>query len=437
LKKIVDANQASPDEQRASGGNMKEFRNFGTGIGRRTLLKAGVAATVSQFASPFVITARAAEAIKIGILLPKAGTYAVQGSIGYNGAQMAVADFGGHVLDRPIELVWLDESTPQATQQNMHKLVEQEKVVAVQGGVSSGDILAIMPLADQSKTLLMATGPNATEITGKDCRRYTFRVDLPNRATVQAVYPTLKQHGKKWYFVVAAYAWGIDAFNQMKTVLEKDGGTVLGSDQAPLGTTDYSSYILKLRAANPDVVYVGIGGSDMTNFLKQMSEIGLTGKMPISAPIVNDSDLWAAGPAASTGIYPKIWNYTGAQNTQRSQKFSKDYAAKFGGPPESEGWQDWFGTTAILTAIKETGSTDPTKLVSFLEEHKFEGYKETPIWFRGSDHQLAQPVLVASVKPKITDKYDYFDISAVLPKEASEIDAFYGSQAEVGCSFKT
>jgi branched-chain amino acid transport system substrate-binding protein len=413
---------------------MTKVRETGPDVGRRTLLKAGIVAGAAQFAAPFVITARAAEAIKIGILLPKAGAYAVQGENGHNGAMLAVSDFGGHVLDRPVELVWLDESNPQTTQQNMRKLIEEEKVAAVQGGISSGDILAVMPLADQAKTLLMATGVNATEITGKNCRRYTFRVDLPNKATVQSVYPALKQHGKKWYFVVASYAWGIDAYSQMKTTLEKDGGTVLGVDQVPLNTSDYSSYILKLRAANPDVVYVGIGGTDMTNFLKQLNEIGMTNQMPLSGPIVNDSDLWAAGPEASFGIYPKLWNYTGAHMTPRSLKFAQDYRAKYGAPPEVEGWQDWFGTTAILTAIKETGSTDSTKLVSFLEEHKFEGYKDTPIWFRNSDHQLIQPVLVASVKEKITDKFDYFDIAAEYPQDASQLDAFYGSQADVGCT---
>src|SRR5665213_1118258 len=142
---------------------MKKSRNNGFGISRRTLL-AGAAFGVTQLSAPFVITARAAEAIKIGVLLPKSGPYATQGENGHNGAQIAVDDFGGQVLDRPVEIVWLDEANPQTSQQNMRKLLEQEKVVAVQGGVSSGDVLAIMPVAEQAKTLLMATGPNATEI---------------------------------------------------------------------------------------------------------------------------------------------------------------------------------------------------------------------------------------------------------------------------------
>ncbi|MGH9695571.1 MAG: ABC transporter substrate-binding protein, partial [Bryobacteraceae bacterium] len=141
-------------------------------ISRRTLL-AGAAIGVTQMAAPFVVTARAAESVKIGLLLPKSGPYAVQGETGKNGAQIAVDDFSGHVLDRPIEIVWLDESGPQSTQQNMRKLIEEEKVAAIQGGVSSGDVLAIMPVAEQAKMLLMASGPNATEITGKNCNKYT------------------------------------------------------------------------------------------------------------------------------------------------------------------------------------------------------------------------------------------------------------------------
>ena len=114
----------------------------------------------------------------------------------------------------------------------------------------------------------------------------------------------------------------------MKDVLVKDGGTVLGYDQAPLGTTDYSSYILKLRQAKPDVLYVGLGGTDLTNILKQMHEIGLTRQMALSSPIVNDSDLWAAGPDAAFGTYPKLWNYTGPHLTKRSAEFVEAYRKK-------------------------------------------------------------------------------------------------------------
>ncbi len=405
----------------------------GHGISRRAVLQAGIGTGIAASVGPFISRALAAEPIRIGVVLPKSGTYAVQGENGHHGAEVAVKDFGGEVLGRPIELVWLDEPNPQTTVQNVNELIQVRKVVAVQGGISSGDILAIMPIAERTKTLLMATGPNATEITGAKCNRYTFRVDLPNHVTVRTVYPSLAQHGKNWYFVSASYAWGIDAYNQMKTLLESHGGKVAGYDQAPLGTTDYSSFILKVRSAKPDVVFLGLGGSDITNFLKQYQQVGLTGKVPVSSPIVNDSDLWAAGPEASTGIYPKLWNYTGPYNTPKSKSFAQKYQQQFGAPPEVEGWQDWFGCTAVLTAIRETKSTDSKKLVEFLEDYKFAGYKDQPIYFRSWDHQLIQPTLVAQVKSKITDPHDYFDIVSQEPGHGGSLDAFFGTRAGSEC----
>lgn len=417
----------------------KEATSGRGGISRRSLIKAGVAGLVTGVAGavPFARSAFAAEPIKIGVLLSKSGTYAVQGEQGHNGATIAVADANNEVLGRPVELVWLDEHGPQTTQQNMLRLIQQEKVVAVQGGISSGDILAIMPVAEREKTLLMATGPNATEITGAKCKRYTFRVDLPNYETTRSVYPTFAKNGKNWYFVYASYAWGIDGYNQMSKLLKDDGGKIAGADQTPLGTTDYSSFILKIMAAKPDAVFLGLGGSDLTNFLKQFHQMGLTGKIPVSSLSCNDTDLWSAGPEAATGVYPKIWNYTGDQNTELSKAFVKSYQAKFKTPPESEAWQDWFGTTAILTAIKETGSTDSGKLVEFLEGHKFDGYKSDAMYFRPWDHQLIQPTLVAQVKPKITDKYDYFDIIAKAPAKGQTFDDLFGAQDESLCKMPT
>jgi branched-chain amino acid transport system substrate-binding protein len=429
LTEEVMTKNASISSEQASAG--------GYGLPRRTLLKASVAAGLAPLAMPFIGNAEAAAPLKVGILLPKAGPYAVQGEFGHNGAEIAVADAGGHINGRLVELVWLDESTPQGTSQNMRKLIEENKVVAVQGGVNSGDVLAAMPVAERAKTLFMATGPNATEITGKNCNRYTFRIDLPNAVIVKAAYSQLGNFGKDWYFLSASYAWGIDAYEQMKAVLLQHGGKVVGADQAPLGTTDFSSFILKIRQANPSVVFLALGGSDLTNFLKQFHEVGMSGKIPISAPIVNDSDLWAAGPDVATGIYPKLWNYTGPQVTASGQKFVKDFVAKVGKPPEVEGWQDWFGCTAILTALRETKATEGAKLVQFLEHHKFEGYKSMPIWFRSWDHQLIQPVLITEVRKKITDKYDYFEVLGEEPKDANGLDAYFGTEAGIGCKLPT
>ncbi|AWN15870.1 ABC transporter substrate-binding protein [Salinisphaera sp. LB1] len=357
----------------------------------------------------------------------------MQGAQGHQGAMIALQDFGGKINGRPIKIVWYDENGPQTTQQNMHKLIEQDHVVGVTGGISSGDILAVMPIAERSKTPLIATGPNATEITGAKCNHYTFRVDLPNYTTTRTIYPSLAKNGKNWYFISASYAWGIDGYKQMKGLLDAHGGKVVGADETPLGTSDFSSYILKVVSKNPDALFLGIGGSDLTNFLKQFHQMGLTGKIPVSSLVANDTDLWAAGKDAATGVYPKIWNYTGDQNTEKSKQFAKAFEDKYGKPPESEAWQDYFGMSALLTAIKQTGSTDPGKLISFLESHKFEGYKQRPIYFRKWDHQLIQPTLVAEVRKTIPDQYNYFEIDSVQPAAGKPLESIYPNKSESNC----
>ena len=95
------------------------------------------------------------------------------------------------------------------------------------------------------------------------------------------------------------------------------------------------------------------GGSDLTNFLKQFQGIGMTGKVLISSPIVNDSDLWAAGPQARDRRLPEALELYRAYNTPKSEAFAKKYQAKFGEPPEVEAWQDWFGMTAISDRYSE------------------------------------------------------------------------------------
>ncbi len=412
----------------------KEHTSNPESTSRRIVLEAAAATGLLTAGAPFIRSARAAEPIKLGILLPKSGTYAVQGEQGHNGALMALDEFGNKVNGREVQTIWLDENGPQASLQNMRQLVEKEHVAAVQGFVSSGDALACMPLAESSKTLLMCSGPNASEITGSQCNRYTFRVDLPNYATVRAVYPHLANAGKNWYFVTASYAWGIDGFKQMKAVLEDNGGKVVGADQTPLGTTDFSSYILKVMAAKPDVLFLGIGGGDLTNFLKQFHQMGLTGKILVSSLVCNDTDLWAAGTEAATGIYPKIWNYTGEQDTDKSRQFAKGYQERFKTAPESEAWQDYFSMIAILTALKETDSTKGDDLIKFLESHKFDGYKKQPIYFRSWNHQLIQPILVAKVKSKITDQYDYFDIVGSAPGEGKPLESIYATKEAAQCS---
>ncbi len=184
------------------------------------------------------------------------------------GTYLALAQRNNQIMGRPAELVWYDEPSPQGAQQNMQKLVQEEKVVAVLGGSLSSDALAEEATAPTLKIPLLINNAAATDITGKNCNRYTFRLNTPVAVQARMFTPETLNFGKKWYFLTASYAFGQDIAASFKQLLKQAGGTVAGDDSVPLNTPDYSSFILKIRSAKPDLVLGGVPAGDLSTFLK-------------------------------------------------------------------------------------------------------------------------------------------------------------------------
>ena len=145
---------------------------------RRALLGAAAIATV-PLAKPFIRSASAADTIKIGLLLAKTGDIAAQTEYLANGTYLALEERGNKIMGQPAELVWLDEPSPQGSQQNMQRLVQENKVVAILGGSLSSNALAEQATAAQLKIPFVCNNAAATDISGKNCNHYTFRLNTP------------------------------------------------------------------------------------------------------------------------------------------------------------------------------------------------------------------------------------------------------------------
>ena len=378
--------------------------------------------------------AQAAETgpIRIGLIYSKQGPGASIGEFLQRGSELAVEQAGKKVLGRPIELVWLDEPNPQVSQQNMQKLVDESKVVAVVGGNYSSSALAMMSVANREKVPLILTGAAASEITGKSCSRYTFRTQATVPVQMRGAMPYVSQLGKKVYFITASYAFGQDILRASRSMLKEVGATEIGVDEVPLNTADYSSYILKIRQAKPDVVVGGLVGGDFSNFLKQWNEMGMKDKIPYVAIAVTDTDFWDVGPQASTGIYVKPWYYNNPKNTAAEKQMSADFQKKYGRPPSDKTWSGWIGMRALLESITQAKSTDAKAIVTALERWKnTEG--EIPFGFRDWDHQMVKPAVIVGVKKQITDKWDYFDVLKLTSTNEADTAKAFGSKEEIGC----
>src|ERR1700727_2867280 len=143
--------------------------------------------------------ARAADPIRIGLLLAKTGQIAAQTEYLANGSFLAMHQRDNQILGQPAELVWLDEPTPQAATQNMHKLVQENKVIAVLGGSLSSNALAEEATAMQLKIPFVCDNAAATDITGKNCNRFTFRLNTPVAVQCRMLTPFALNYGKRWY----------------------------------------------------------------------------------------------------------------------------------------------------------------------------------------------------------------------------------------------
>lgn len=372
--------------------------------------------------------------IKIGLVLAKQGPFAIYGSTSAQGAQFAAEEQGMKVLGRKVEILWYDEANPNDAQQNMTKLAQQDKAVAVVGGSNSATALAMSAVAKREKIPLVLTAGSAKELTGEKCNRYTFRSSYSLPVANKALGTYILSQGKRWYFVVANYSFGQDTYALLNAFLAQNGGTVAGKDDIPVGTTDFSSFILKIRQASPDVVVAGLGGADYTNFLKQFAEYGLGSKVQVANPFASDDYIWAMSQQAALGLYTKVWHYANKANAPRENQFAAAWMKKYNRPASVEAWEGWVSMHMLLAAIDKAGSTDGRSIASALEAVKMEMGDGKEYSYRPWDHQLLKqvPIVKAHAAPA-NDKWDMMEVVANLPDSAAMLDAFYGNKEEVGC----
>lgn len=410
-------------------------------INRRRLLTAaaglGAAGVGSQFlGAPFIRNAAAADSLKIGMIWAKTGNIVDQAEYLAQGCQLALEQRGNQVLGRPVELVWLDEPNPQGAQQNAERLIGEHKAIALVGGALSSFALAISAVANKNKIPYIAPNAAADALTGSSCNRYTFRGQPPVGVHAKVLAPYCASIGKKWYLLTAGYAFGQDIKKAFNDYIVANGGTVVGADEVPVGTPDYSSYILKIRAAQPDVVIGGISASDLTTFLKQWNELGMSGQIPFAEIAVGTTDLWGVGAEAASGLYTLTWYYKNPDNPPEEKEMAAAYEKKYGRAAADKAWMGWFGMRSLLESIEAAKSTESEAIVNALENWSVKR-GDIDVGYRKFDHQMVNRLLVAGIKPKITDKWDYFDVKEELPKTPADIEAAYGTQATSACKMPT
>jgi branched-chain amino acid transport system substrate-binding protein len=318
-----------------------------------------------------------------------------------------------------------DSVNPQTASAKAERLIERDKVAMIIGEISSASGLAIGQVANRLKTVYINTGCNSDAMRGSSCNPYMFHIEGANSMYVMAVGQYLLREnlvrGKKWYSLTADYAFGHDLLRVAKKFMEANGGQFVADELVPTDATDFSPYLLKVRQARPDLVVSNLAGNQVTSFLKQYSEYGLS--FPVAGFVFDTVVAWGAGKGNFFGVWPLVWHHL--VDTPSSKKYVEVFQKKYGKLPDNQSWGDYNSLKIVAQSMTETKSTDPQKLAEHLRKGaKFDVMKAREAYFRPYDNQMVMEMYAVRAKDpaKMKDQWDIYDALGAVPAANEDME---------------
>jgi branched-chain amino acid transport system substrate-binding protein len=372
-------------------------------LNRRTFLT-GAAAAAGVAAGPWVLTSHAQGGpIKIGVVLPYTGVYAVLGESITQGMELVFGRENWTVAGRKIEMIKEDdEMQPPVGIRKTTKLIDSDKVDILTGPVHSGILMGMRDKVHTSKTILIVSNAGADAISRERCSKWIFRASFSNWQPNQPMGGWVAKNVSKEVFITAPnYAAGKDQLNAFKETFVPAGGKLVGEDYPKLGETDYAPYLTKIRQSGAKACYAFFSGSDAVNFVKQYDQFGLKQSVKLcGAGFLTEPDVLPAQGASALGVITGHF-YTPLLDNPVNQRFVKEFREKFGNKmPDGFACQGYDTAETIVRALKAVnGNTqDKEKLVAVIEKTEFDSPRGR-FRFDPKTHNVIQPfIYVREVK---------------------------------------
>jgi branched-chain amino acid transport system substrate-binding protein len=336
--------------------------------GRRTFLKQ-TAAGAAALSFPHI--ARAADPLKIGLIIPKTGPFASTGKQLEAACRLYVTKHGDTVAGRKVELNIKDDTgvAPELTKRIATELVTRDKVQILAGFGLTPLAFAAAPIATESKTAMIVMAAATSVIPQRSPFIVRSGFSLP-QVTAPIAEWAAKNNIKKVVTLVSDYGPGLDAEKAFIKAFTAAGGTIVESSKAPLANPDFAPFIQRAKDAKPDALFVFVPSGAGTAVMKQFAERGLTqaGIKLIGTGDVVDDDILEAIGAPAVGVVTSF-HYSAAHDSPENKAYVKDMGAANGGMRanfHSVGGYD--GMHLIYEAIKKTGgNSDGEKLVEAMK----------------------------------------------------------------------
>jgi branched-chain amino acid transport system substrate-binding protein len=378
-----------------------------------------VAAGLAAAAAPAPAAEKLSDGkVKLGVLTDMTGYYAdLAGPGSVLAARMAVEDFGGKVLGKPVELVSADHQLKADVASNIaRKWIDEGQVDAIVDLVSSSTAGAVMPVAAEKKRITLLSGPGTTAFTGEKCTRYNVHYTYNNWALANGTgREVVKQGGDSWFFLTADYIFGKSLEEDTTKVVKAAGGKVLGAARYPSpGTTDFSSYLLQAQGSGAKIIGLANAGADTVNSIRQAEEFGVTPKQSLAGLLVFITDVHSLGLDAAKGMYLTTAFYWDLNDETR--KWSRRFLQKHGKMPTMVQAGVYSSVTHYLKAVQAAGTDDADAVMARMRETPVNDFfaKNARI---GPDGLLRHDMYLARVKaPKDSKQpWDYYQIVKTIP----------------------
>jgi len=378
-----------------------------------TLLAAWPASAVHAQAS--------GDGVTIGVMTDMSGVLSdLSGGGSLAAVKMAVEDFGGTALGKPITVLDVDHQNKADIAANKaNEWFDVQKVDMITDLTNSSVALAVMSVAERKKRIAIVNGAGATRITNESCTPYSIHYAWDTYAMANGTAKALlKRGGDTWFFLTADYAFGHQIERDVSQVVKEDGGKVLGSTRHPFNASDFSSFMLQAQASGAKIIGLANGGTDTINSIKSAREFKLLegGRQSLAGLAVFITDIHGAGLADSQGLLMTEAFYWDANDETR--QWSKRFFERMKKMPTAIQAANYSSTLHYLGAVQAVGSTDADKVMAQMKQTPINDFFAKNGRIR-ADGRMVHDMYLMQVKAPAESKYpwDYYKVLATIPGE--------------------
>nr|WP_255561603.1 ABC transporter substrate-binding protein [Pseudohoeflea sp. DP4N28-3] len=356
--------------------------------------------------------------VKIGVLTDMSGQFSHESGKGaVTAIEMAVEDFGGEVLGKPIEVVVADhQNKPEIAASTAQEWYENSGVTLIGNLINSGIALSVAQIAAEKDGIAIVTGSGSSKLSGAGCTPNSIHYSYDTYALANGTANQLVSQGMKdWYFLTADYAFGHALEADASAIVEKAGGTVVGNALYPIETSDHSAYMLQAQASPAQVVAIAGSGTTFINAVKSAREFGLadTGKLTAGL-LVWLTDVKALGLDVAQGMILTNGFYWDRDDETRA--FAERFKERMGVMPHMGDAGDYSSTMHYLKAVEATGTTDAKAVMAKMREMPIDDFFAQGGEIR-EDGRMVHDMYVYQVKTpeESTGEWDVYKLVETIP----------------------